>query len=78
MDYHRINFVNCMKINKSTMIKNYGDNFYNETIVILPTKLFPFVRYEEEELYNNSRPWFTLCGPIVLLLRELAKLRHAR
>ena len=77
MDFHRINFVNCIKINKTEMTMNYRDNFNNETIVLLPAKLFPFVRYEEEEFFNISTPWFTLCGPIVLLLRELAKLRHA-
>ena len=66
-----------MKLNKSTMTQDYRDTFNNETIVILPAIFFPFVRYEGKEIHDDSTPWFNICGPIILLLRELAKLRHA-
>ena len=77
MDPYRINFDNCIKLNKTTMTAmEFGGNINNETILILPATSFPFSRYDDEEYYDDSTPWFNVCGPIVLLLRELA--RHRR
>ena len=77
MEFRRINFDNCITINKSTMAMNFGGNVANETILILPAISFPFVSYDNDELYDNSKPLFNMCGPIILLMRELGRHRHA-
>ena len=77
MDLRKINFDSCIKLNKTTMSIHFGGNVDNETILILPAKSFPFSRYDISEYYDNSTPWFNICGPIVLLMRELARHRHA-
>ena len=72
-----MNFDNCIKLNKSSMIMKFSEYVNNETIIVMPAKLFPFVRYEDSEYHDDSTPWFSVCGPIVLVLRELAKYRQA-
>ena len=77
MAYYRINIDDCIKFNKTTMTMKFSDHVNNETIVIAPAKLFPFVYFEEEEYNDESTPWYNMCGPIILLFRELARFRHA-
>ena len=77
MDLRRINFDNCIKLNKTTMSIELGDNVNNETILILPAISMPFLSYDYKELYENDTPWFNICGSIILLLRELGRYRHA-
>ena len=77
MDYSKISINNCIKLNKTTMIINYGDHVNNETIKVVPIQMFPFIHYNDEDLNDDSTSWFNVCGPIVLLLRELTKFRHA-
>ena len=77
MDFHRINFDDCIKLNKTTMTLKFDNYINNETIVVIPASILPFVRYEIDEYHDDRTPWFNICGPIVLLLRELAKYRHA-
>ena len=77
MDHYRINIDDCIKFNKTTMTMKFSDHVYNETIVIEPFKLFPFLHYEDEDYNDESTPWFNVCGSIILLFRELARFRHA-
>ena len=77
MDIYGINFDNCLKLNKTTLTMNFNNHVINETIVVIPANVFPFVRYEPEDYYDNSTQWFNVCGPIILLMRELARYRHS-
>ena len=73
----RINFDNCILLNKTTMTIKFSEHVNNETIVVIAANVFPYVRYEEDEYYDNSTDLFNVCGPIMLLMRELARHRQA-
>ena len=77
MDSLRIISDNCIKLNKTTMTMKFSDHVNNESIVVLPASVFPFVRYKYEQYYNDSTLWFTICGPMILLMTELARLRQS-
>ena len=77
MDVNDVKFDDCIKLNKSTMTLKFSDHVNNETIVIIPTSIYPFIRYNFDQYHDNSTPWFYVCGPLILLMKELAKYRQS-
>ena len=72
-----LNSDNCLILDKSSMIIKFTEFTSNETIKLVMAKFLPFVSYDLQE-YHNDSPNFALCGPVMLLMRELAILRQAR
>lgn len=82
MKLDRINFDNCIELNKTSMMIKFSEFVHNETILVLPGKTSPFVNYREEDYYDTfdgeeNSSWFNLCGPVILLFRELAMQRQS-
>ena len=58
------------------MITKFTENVNNETIIFMPALSQPFVNYDIG-YYTSKDKYLDFCGPLIILMKELAKLRGA-
>ena len=67
---------NFVVFNKSSMRIKFTENETNETITFSPASHSTLINYDLKEWFGESNV-FTIYGPFMVLLRELAKYKRS-
>ena len=67
---------NCIVFDKTSMKTKFTDNVSDETILVALTPINPYVSYSIDQYNYSNTTEFSICGPLMLMMKELAILKN--
>ena len=66
---------NCIAFDKTSMRAKFTENPINESILITVSNIVPYITLSNQE-FDSNKQFYLICGPLILLMKELANAKN--